>query len=358
MAGHFLSRGADRGGRRRRRPHRRQRRRGEQDRHLHARGARPRERRPVLRRGADDDDGPRVRRRRLDPHRRARGRGSPRPSPDLAIAPAGVTARHVAFDVTPARYVTAIVTDQRHLPPALRRKPEERSPGQSDVDSRLSCSSSASRPPATRPPSPCSTATDASSPTSSPRSCGARALRRRRARGRGARAPREPAGGPRGGARLVGRHARRGRARRRHRRPGSDRRAPRRALGRKALAFARGIPLCPGQPSRGTSLLRLLRPGGGSLPLPLSHPFHGLVVSGGHAELVRVEEDRIVPLARTRDDAPGEAFDKIARRAGLGYPGGPVIDRIAAREAARDSASRVPDRHARATARSTSPFRA
>ncbi len=42
------------------------------------------------------------------------------------------------------------------------------------------------------------------------------------------------------------------------------------------------------------------------------------MVSGGHAELVRVEPDRIVPIARTRDDAPGEAFDKIARRAGTG----------------------------------------
>jgi len=38
-----------------------------------------------------------------------------------------------------------------------------------------------------------------------------------------------------------------------------------------------------------------------------------------------------VPLARTRDDAPGEAFDKVARRAGLPYPGGPVVDRIAAK---------------------------
>ena len=38
-----------------------------------------------------------------------------------------------------------------------------------------------------------------------------------------------------------------------------------------------------------------------------------------------------MPIARTRDDAPGEAFDKVARRAGLGYPGGPVVDRIAAR---------------------------
>jgi N6-L-threonylcarbamoyladenine synthase len=46
---------------------------------------------------------------------------------------------------------------------------------------------------------------------------------------------------------------------------------------------------------------------------------------------VRVEEEGIVGLARTRDDAPGEAFDKVARRAGLPYPGGPVVDRIAAR---------------------------
>jgi N6-L-threonylcarbamoyladenine synthase len=65
--------------------------------------------------------------------------------------------------------------------------------------------------------------------------------------------------------------------------------------------------------------------------VPIDRPFHGLVVSGGHTELVRVEPERIVPLARTRDDAAGEAFDKVARRAGLGYPGGPVVDRVAAR---------------------------
>ena len=98
----------------------------------------------------------------------------------------------------------------------------------------------------------------------------------------------------------------------------------------KALAFARGIPLVPVNHLEGhlySAFLRTRR----EAPVPLAHPFHGLVVSGGHAELVRVEADRIVPIARTRDDAPGEAFDKIARRAGLGYPGGPVIDRIASR---------------------------
>jgi N6-L-threonylcarbamoyladenine synthase len=114
----------------------------------------------------------------------------------------------------------------------------------------------------------------------------------------------------------------------------------------KALAFARGIPLVPVNHLEGHLFSAFLR-GGGGLPHPVSHPFHGLVVSGGHAELVRVEEDRIVPLARTRDDAPGEVLDKVARRAGLGYPGGPVIDRVVAR--GRDANSGVQrgrgDRH-------------
>jgi len=98
----------------------------------------------------------------------------------------------------------------------------------------------------------------------------------------------------------------------------------------KALAFARGVPLVPVNHLEGHLFSAFLR-ARGEAALPVERPFHGLVVSGGHAELVRVEEGRIVPLARTRDDAPGEAFDKIARRAGLGYPGGPVVDRIAAR---------------------------
>jgi len=98
----------------------------------------------------------------------------------------------------------------------------------------------------------------------------------------------------------------------------------------KALAFARKLPLVGVNHLEGHLFSAYLRPGG-ETPLPTTYPFHGLVVSGGHAELVRVEEEEIVALARTRDDAPGEAFDKIARRAGLGYPGGPVIDRIAAK---------------------------
>ena len=98
----------------------------------------------------------------------------------------------------------------------------------------------------------------------------------------------------------------------------------------KALAFARGVPLVPVNHLEGHLFSAYLREKR-EIALPLEFPFHGLVVSGGHSELVRVEPDRIVPIARTRDDAPGEAFDKVARRAGLTYPGGPVVDRIAAR---------------------------
>src|SRR6202171_5673968 len=98
----------------------------------------------------------------------------------------------------------------------------------------------------------------------------------------------------------------------------------------KALAFARGIPFVPVNRLSGHLFSPFLS-AAGDPALAIEYPFHGLVVSGGHAELVRVDEDRVTPLARTRDDAPGEAFDKVARRAGLGYPGGPVIDRIAAR---------------------------
>jgi N6-L-threonylcarbamoyladenine synthase len=97
----------------------------------------------------------------------------------------------------------------------------------------------------------------------------------------------------------------------------------------KALAFARGIPLVAVNHLEGHLFSAFLRSRAAALAVDL--PFHGLVVSGGHAEFVRVESGRIVPIARTRDDAPGEAFDKVARRAGLGYPGGPVVDRVAAR---------------------------
>ena len=60
------------------------------------------------------------------------------------------------------------------------------------------------------------------------------------------------------------------------------------------------------------------------------YPVIALIVSGGHTTLFLIpEEGRYAVLGRTRDDAAGEAYDKVAKLLGLGYPGGPVIDRLA-----------------------------
>jgi N6-L-threonylcarbamoyladenine synthase len=62
----------------------------------------------------------------------------------------------------------------------------------------------------------------------------------------------------------------------------------------------------------------------------LEPPLLGLVVSGAHSDLVRMpEHGRFEVVGRTRDDAAGEAFDKAARMLGLGFPGGPALDRLA-----------------------------
>src|SRR6202022_2311948 len=67
------------------------------------------------------------------------------------------------------------------------------------------------------------------------------------------------------------------------------------------------------------------------LPHPgLQPPLRGLVVSGAPSDLVRMpEHGRFEVIGRTRDDAAGDAFDKAARMLGLGYPGGPALDRLA-----------------------------
>lgn len=62
----------------------------------------------------------------------------------------------------------------------------------------------------------------------------------------------------------------------------------------------------------------------------LKPPFICLVASGGHSQIIKVEEGlQFTVIARTRDDAAGEAFDKVARACGLGYPGGPAIQKAA-----------------------------
>jgi len=64
----------------------------------------------------------------------------------------------------------------------------------------------------------------------------------------------------------------------------------------------------------------------------VDYPFLALVVSGGHTSLYRVDHfDSYGEIARTRDDAAGEAYDKVAKLLHLGYPGGPLIDEMASR---------------------------
>jgi N6-L-threonylcarbamoyladenine synthase len=63
---------------------------------------------------------------------------------------------------------------------------------------------------------------------------------------------------------------------------------------------------------------------------PIEYPALALIVSGGHTNIFHVPEEGVYKVvSRTRDDAAGEAFDKIAKMLGLGYPGGPVIEKLA-----------------------------
>jgi N6-L-threonylcarbamoyladenine synthase len=98
----------------------------------------------------------------------------------------------------------------------------------------------------------------------------------------------------------------------------------------RALAWSRQKPLVGVDHLVGHLLAVFLRP---SPAPPPPFPFLGLLVSGGHTALYRVDgplASQIRELGATRDDAAGEAFDKAAKLLGLGYPGGPVVDRRAA----------------------------
>jgi N6-L-threonylcarbamoyladenine synthase len=93
----------------------------------------------------------------------------------------------------------------------------------------------------------------------------------------------------------------------------------------KSLAWTRAVPLIPVHHLAGHIESLVLE--NGEMPLPAVV----LVVSGGHTSLYRVSTPGAYELlGRTRDDAAGEAYDKVAKLLGLGYPGGPVIDRLAA----------------------------
>jgi len=93
----------------------------------------------------------------------------------------------------------------------------------------------------------------------------------------------------------------------------------------KALAAARRLPLTPVDHLQGHVLASTLG------EHPITPPFLALVASGGHTFVARVDDLAAYRvLGATLDDAAGEAFDKGARLLGLGYPGGPALDRLAA----------------------------
>ena len=96
----------------------------------------------------------------------------------------------------------------------------------------------------------------------------------------------------------------------------------------KSLSFASGVPLIAVNHIEGhihAVVMEAARAG-----TPVEYPALALVVSGGHTHLFEVRKGfQYRLLGRTRDDAAGEAFDKVAKLLGFGYPGGPIIDRLA-----------------------------
>ena len=92
----------------------------------------------------------------------------------------------------------------------------------------------------------------------------------------------------------------------------------------KAIAFAKDLPLVGVHHIKGHISANFIE------HPDLEPPFLCLIVSGGHTHLVVVKDyGDFEILCRTRDDAAGEAFDKVARAIGLGYPGGPKVDKLA-----------------------------
>jgi N6-L-threonylcarbamoyladenine synthase len=93
----------------------------------------------------------------------------------------------------------------------------------------------------------------------------------------------------------------------------------------KAYALALGVPLYGVNHLAAHVAVDVLEHG------PLPQPCIAMLVSGGHSSLLLVDDvtRTLTPLGQTIDDAAGEAFDKVARLLGLGFPGGPVVDRLA-----------------------------
>ncbi len=98
----------------------------------------------------------------------------------------------------------------------------------------------------------------------------------------------------------------------------------------KSISVAADLPFVGVNHLKGHLLAARIRDDGMARP---EFPYMALLASGGHTGVYRVEsEHEITCLGSTRDDAAGEAFDKVAKLLGLGYPGGPIIDRLAGAE--------------------------
>jgi N6-L-threonylcarbamoyladenine synthase len=95
--------------------------------------------------------------------------------------------------------------------------------------------------------------------------------------------------------------------------------------GAQGLAYALGVPLVPINHLEGHLFSPYLRADGAALPLP--ERFLSMVISGGHSSIYDVRNGKASMLNRTRDDAIGETFDKVAKFIGLPYPGGPQIEK-------------------------------
>jgi N6-L-threonylcarbamoyladenine synthase len=97
--------------------------------------------------------------------------------------------------------------------------------------------------------------------------------------------------------------------------------------GAQGLAYGLGIPIVPVNHLEGHIYSPYLQKEGQATPLP--ERFLSLVISGGHSALYDVRGSEVVQINRTRDDAIGETFDKVAKFIGLPYPGGPEIEKHA-----------------------------
>src|SRR5574344_251489 len=97
----------------------------------------------------------------------------------------------------------------------------------------------------------------------------------------------------------------------------------------KTLAISLNVPLIEVNHLQGHILANFVKQPDKDVPMP-SFPYLCLLVSGGNSQIVRVDDPlHYEILGRTIDDAVGEAFDKCSKMMGLGYPGGPIIDRLA-----------------------------